>query len=202
MIKLYGKTQSRTFRVLWMLEEMGQDYDHVDLLPHDPELCAIHPAGKVPVLVDGDVIVTDSTAILHYLADRYDARFTHPAGSARRAGQDSLVFLLLDEFDSCLWTAARHSFILPADYRVREVKRSLRWEFDRSVASLCSRVTLTPFLMGDRLTIPDFILMHCLLWSRTAKFPLTHPALLEYIRVMEARPAFRRVCALSGKTQT
>jgi len=128
MIKLYGKTQSRTFRVLWMLEEMGQDYDHVDLLPHDPELCAIHPAGKVPVLVDGDVIVTDSTAILHYLADRYDARFTHPAGSARRAGQDSLVFLLLDEFDSCLWTAARHSFILPADYRVREVKRSLRWE--------------------------------------------------------------------------
>ncbi|MCY4260271.1 MAG: glutathione S-transferase [Rhodobacteraceae bacterium] len=197
-MKVYGKVQSRAFRVLWMLEEMGREYQHVDILPHDARLRAIYPAGKVPVLVDGDVVITDSTAILNYLADCYDSHYTHPTGSTERAFQESLMYMLLDEFDACLWAAARHSFILPEEYRVPDIKPSLKWEFGRSVQSLCSRAVFAPFLTGNHLTVPDFILMDCLVWCGKAGFPITHPVLLEYRDHMEIRPAFRRVSAMGA----
>ena len=50
-----------------------------------------------------------------------------------RARQDSVVHMLLDEFDAVLWTSARHSFILPEERRLPEIKDSLKWEFATSV---------------------------------------------------------------------
>ena len=82
---------------------------------------AFNPAGKVPVLVVDGEPITDSTAILHYLADRHRA-LTYPAGTLDRARQDSLTQFLLDEFDAALWVAARHSFILPEELRMPAIK--------------------------------------------------------------------------------
>ena len=69
---------SRSLRVLWMLEELGLDYE-LRRYPRDPktllappELRQVHPLGKAPVLQDGDLILAESGAILDYLVDRYD----------------------------------------------------------------------------------------------------------------------------------
>ena len=85
MYTVIGGVASRTFRVLWMLEELGADYEHRPASPHAEEVTAHSASGKIPVLLDGDAALTDSTAILTYLADKHGA-LTSPAGSLERAG--------------------------------------------------------------------------------------------------------------------
>ncbi len=194
MYRVIGTKGSRTMRVLWMLEELGQPFEHVAAPPRSDAVRALNPAGKVPVLVDRDLVLTDSTAILTFLADRHRA-LTHPAGTADRARQDGLTQLILDEFDAALWTAARHSFILPPEHRVPAVKDSLKWEFARSQAALVARWNEGPFLMGHAMTVPDIILCHCLDWALAAKFPVTEARLADYAAMMHGRPAFQRAAA-------
>lgn len=126
--RVIGGTKSRTLRVLWMLEEIGQPYTHVSSAPRSDDVKSFNPAGKIPVLVSDGVPITDSVAIMTFLADRHD-RLTFAPGTLDRAGQDSLTNCILDEFDAVLWTAARHSFVLPEDKRLPAIKDSLKWEF-------------------------------------------------------------------------
>jgi len=194
MYEVTGAIRSRTFRVLWMLEELGEPYKFNAAPPHSDAVLALNPAGKVPVLVTAGEVLTDSIAIIQYLADRH-ARFTARAGTIARAHQDGFTNFLLDEFDATLWMAARHSFILPAEKRLPEIKPSLRWEFARSQKTLVSRMPDGPFLMGEAMSVPDILLTHCLDWARGAKFPLTEPRLEAYLERMHTRPAFRRATA-------
>lgn len=188
---LIGALATRAARPAWMLEELGLPFEHVSVKPHAEDVTRHYPRGKVPVLlVDGEPI-TDSTAIIQYLADAH-GRFTAPAGTLARARQDAMTHCLLDEFDAILWTAARHSFILPEDQRVAGVKDSLKWEFARNQASFVQRMGDGPFVMGDAFTVPDIVLAHCLLWAKSAKFDITEPALAEYFQRLSARPAFQR----------
>lgn len=190
MYKVIGGVQSRAFRVLWMLEELGEPYERIDAKPRSPEVVALNPSGKIPVLVDGDAALTDSTAILTYLADKH-GKLTHAPGTIERARQDALTHTLLDEFDSVLWTAARHSFVLPEERRVPEVKDSLKWEFEASVERLADRFA-GPFLQGETMTVADILAVHCLNWAMGAKFPVENDTLAAYAKEMRARPAFKR----------
>jgi glutathione S-transferase len=73
MRKIYGWKRSRAMRCLWVLEEMGLEYEHIPLNPNlgetrTPEYLALNPAGKIPILVEGDFVLAESTAINAYLA--------------------------------------------------------------------------------------------------------------------------------------
>ncbi|NKX70891.1 glutathione S-transferase family protein [Rhodobacteraceae bacterium R_SAG1] len=193
MYTVIGKQLTRCYRVLWALEELGQEYDLNPALPQSPDVLALNPSGKVPILVEDGEAITDSTAIITYLADKH-GQLTAPAGTLARAKQDAVTHMLLDELDAVLWTAARHSFILPEDKRVPEVKDSLKWEFVRSLNRLEARMQ-GPYLMGEDFTIADIICTHCLNWAYSAKFPLENKALLEYSKRMRSRPAFQKVAA-------
>jgi len=195
MYIVIGGLRSRTFRVLWMLEEIGVPYEHYPAAPRSEDVTRYNPSGKIPVLLDGDTALTDSTAIMTYLADRHDA-LTYPAGTLDRARQDGLTHFILDEMDALLWTAARHGFILPEDKRVPAVKDSLKWEYERSLARLAEKLGDGPFLMGDKITLPDLLATHCANWAISAKFPEPTGALADYFEAMRARPAFQRVNAL------
>jgi glutathione S-transferase len=197
MYTVIGKANSRATRVLWMLEELGQSYEHIPAAPQSEGVVSFNPAGKVPVLIEDGTPITDSTAIIQYLADKHGA-LTFPAGSLDRARQDSLTQFLLDEFDSALWMAARHSFILPEELRQSAIKESLIWEFTNSQKTLVHRLGDGPFLMGAQMTVPDIILTHCGIWARVAKFPVTEARLGAYLERMTARPALARVLRAMG----
>lgn len=75
-MKLYEFGPTRSIRVRWTLQELGVDFEpiRVNLLAGEhrrPEFLKINPAGKIPVLVDGDLVLTESVAIVLYLADKY-----------------------------------------------------------------------------------------------------------------------------------
>lgn len=190
MYEVIGNVQSRAFRVIWMLEELGLPYTHLDVKPHSAEARAANPSGKVPALRVDQHCLTDSSAILTYLADKHGA-MTHPAGTIARAEQDALLHLVLDELDAVLWTAARHSFVLPEEQRVPDVKPSLNWEFQRNVQRLSERMQ-GPFLMGEVMTVPDIVATHCLNWAFAAKFPVEDAKLMAYAKAMRGRDAFKR----------
>lgn len=190
MYKVIGATNTRTMRVLWLLEELGQPYSHIPAAPQSAQARGYNPAGKVPALVDGSACITDSTAILTYLTDKHGA-FTQAAGTPARAQQDSLTHFLLDEFDALLWTSARHSFVLPEDMRLPAIKDSLKWEYARSLLRLADRLN-GPFLMGEQMTVPDILAVQCLSWGIAARFPPLSDQLAEYLAMMRARPAFLR----------
>jgi glutathione S-transferase len=189
-----GNIKSRALRVLWMLEEIGQPYSLQVEMPRSDAVRALNPLGKVPVLIVDDVPLTDSTAILTFLADRHGA-LTFPAGTIERARQDGRTNFVLDEMDAVLWTASRHSFVLPEEHRLPEIKTSLKWEFERSVRSFETLLGDGPFLMGETMTIADIIAAHCGGWAVTAKFPLESPVFRDYVERLRARPAFARALA-------
>ena len=197
MLHVIGSKRSRTLRVLWLLEELQLEYRHDPAMPHSEQVLARNPSGKIPVLVDCGTTVTDSTAIMTYLADRH-GRLTFPAGTVERARQDGYTGLLLDEFDACLWSAAKHSFVLPVEHRCREIKPVLRWEFGQAAARLAASMQEDRFLVGDKPTIPDIILAHCLLWARLAQMEHGQPALDTYLKQMCKRPSFS---AISGDSK-
>ncbi|SFD70297.1 glutathione S-transferase family protein [Roseivivax sediminis] len=189
-----GTRHSRAFRVLWMLEELGQDYAHVPAAPRAEEVTRVSPLGKLPVLLDGDQAIPDSAAILTYLADKHGA-LTYPAGTPERARQDAWTFRILDELDALLWTAARHSFVLPEGERVPEVKDSLKAEYARNLERMVPEIP-GPYLMGERMTVPDLLLVHCGGWAIAAKFPEPPAAFKAYAKGLRAREAYQRAAAL------
>ena len=91
MITVHHLNNSRSQRVLWLLEELGLDYDIVryqrdpKTLLAPPELKAVHPLGKSPVITEGEVTLAESGAIIEYLVENHgQGRLAPPPGSAER----------------------------------------------------------------------------------------------------------------------
>ena len=189
MYKVIGNTNTRTLRVLWAMNEIGLEYEHVQVNAQSVDAKKFNISGKVPTLEANGINIADSTAIVTYLADKYN-QLTFPAGTIERAQQDSFTQFILDELDSILWTAARHSFVLPKEMRVSELKDTLRWEFARSLKILESRMGSGPNVMGEEFTIPDIILTHIGGWARVAKFDIPDGKLRDYFRRQIKRPAY------------
>lgn len=188
MYTVYGTPRSRAIRVMWMLEELAEPYDLVPALPQSPEIKAVNPEGKVPALVVDGETLTDSVAIIQYLADRH-GRFTAPAGTIARAKQDGFTQFCVDEIEGALWTAGKHSFALPEALRVPQVKETARVEFDRAMATLERRLGGREFVTDLGFTVPDLLLGHCAGWAMAAKFALPGGVVGAYFDRIRARPA-------------
>ncbi|WP_147109541.1 glutathione S-transferase family protein [Tateyamaria sp. syn59] len=195
MYRVIGTVKSRAFRVLWMLEELGQSYELVEAGPRSDVARKFNPLGKIPALVDGDAVLTDSVAIMTYLADKHGG-LTAPAGTPERARQDAMTLWLIDEMDALLWTASKHAFVLPEKLRVPEVVPTLHKEFARNADALAGMLQQSgDFLMGDAITLPDLLAVHCLGWAFGAEFPPLPEPVKAYSKHLRARPAFRAAAA-------
>ena len=190
MYEVVGRVRSRGFRVLWALEEMGLPYRHVDVGPHSPEALSYHPSGKIPVMKDGDAVLSDSVAIMSYLSDKH-GKLGAPAGTVERARLDAMLHLLNEMLDAPLWMIARHTFILPEEKRSAEAVEVEKELVMKAMDKLGEGLT-GPFLMGDRFTIADILCVHCLNWAFGMGIPIENARLKAYAKEMRARPAFTK----------
>lgn len=195
MYKIIGFPRTRVMRVMWLLEELGEAYELDPALPRSETVTALNPSGKVPVLLDNDAPIIDSVAICTYLADKH-GKFTFPAGGLERARQDSFTQFGVDVLEGSLWTAGKHTFILPEELRVPAVKEACRYEFAKGLETLEERLGEGPYVMGDVFTIADIIIGHCSGWAVVAKFdlPKTGP-IYDYFKRLRDRPAFKAMQA-------
>ena len=197
MYTVIGSPQTRALRVIWMLEELGLAYEIDPLPPRDPKLAAINPAGKVPILKEGDDTITDSVAICQYLADKH-AALTFPAGTIARAHQDSFTQFCVDEIEGSLWQAAKHTFVLPKEMRIAEAKIGCKHDFDRALQSLDLRLGDKPNVMGDTFTVPDLLLGHCALWAKRMGWNVPEGRVADYFARALGRPAALKAIATRG----
>lgn len=139
-MKLYGFGNSRSFRVIWMFQELNVQFEYHKLNPNKGQLeeeffLKLNPSGKVPVLVDQELILTESAAIITYLGDKYVNHsgksdiYIPECGTLARANYNQWCFFALCEFEQPLWTMAKHQFSLPQKYQVPEILRTALYEF-------------------------------------------------------------------------
>lgn len=188
MYKVIGSPRSRSARIYWMLEELGQPYEIIPAKPHSPEVLALNPGGKIPILIDGDAVLTDSVAIVQYLADKHSA-CTFPAGTVNRAIQDSFTQFCVDEVEGALWTAAKQGIM--HDNCAPQIIEVCHKEFARAMETLSQRLGDKPYVMGETFTVPDLILGHCGGWAAMSKFPIPKDGpLYDYFKRLRERPAY------------
>ena len=191
MYKVIGSPKTRAIRVIWMLNELAEPFEVDPIAPRDTKLAAINPSLKVPILQDGSDYIIDSTAICQYLADKH-GKFTHKAGTIARGQQDSFTQFAVDDVESCLWIAAKHTFALPEEYRVPDVKRACHFDFGRAMKSLGERLGTRAYVMGDVFTVPDLLLGHCAGWAESMDWRIPEGNLTAYVARIRARPAFTK----------
>lgn len=197
MYQVIGNARSRSMRVFWMLEELGEDYEILNSAPRSKEIQAVNPSGKVPALIVDGTAILDSVAIMQFLADRH-GKLTFPAGTVERGIQDSFTQFACDEVDGSLWTLGKHSFVLPEEFRVPAVKDAARYEFSRAMKTLETRLGDNEFVMGDTFTVPDLLLGHCAGWAKGAKVELPEGKVGDYFKHVRSRPAFKRALLKSA----
>lgn len=197
-MKLYGYKNGRTLRALWTLEEIGAQYEYieVDLFGGEgrtPWFLGINPAGKVPVLDDAGFIITESAAICMHLADKHpDCHLMPPIGTPERTDCYKWISFILTELDAHLWTIAKHRFALPEKRRVPAVIETASWEFLSAAQVLANALADKPFIVGSSLTVADILAGHTLLWARGARLPLKAAFLEGYLEDLIQRDALRR----------
>jgi glutathione S-transferase len=193
MMKLYGFAPTRSIRALWALRELGAEFDFVsvDLRKgehHSPEFLKINPCGKVPVLVDGDLVLTESVAIVLYVAEKYAEKGLLPTDVRERAEVNRWLLFAATELEQPLWRIARHTALYPEDKRLPADVALARQDFQAMAGVLEAHMTGRQFLVGERVTVADFVAAYTLDWANEVHLLDTFPQLKAYMQRMYARP--------------
>jgi glutathione S-transferase len=194
----YYTVPSRGMVTHWMLEEIGVPFENrlLDFNKNEqktPEYLAINPMGRVPALVHGDVVVTETAAIVAYLADAFPAAnlSVAPDSADRGSFLRWLFFGPLTVETAVLWKA------------LGEVKSEVDYkpfaEVEEVAATLAEAVRGKEFIVADRFTAADVIIGSNIMWG-TQLMPVLPPLpeLIEYWDRLSQRPAFLRA---NGKDQ-
>ncbi len=192
-MKLYGFAGTRTQRALWGLKELDADFEFVsvNLLQGEhkrPEFLRLNPAGKVPVLVDGDLVIPESAAIVLYLADKYPEKALLPVDLAERAQVYRWVMFAVTELEQPLWRITRHTMLYPPEKRLPADIVLARDDFIAMAAILDTHLEGRRFIVGDTLTIADCVTAYLVDWANELKLIDGFPQLRAYLERLYARP--------------
>ncbi|NTX25850.1 glutathione S-transferase family protein [Burkholderia pyrrocinia] len=192
-MKLYGFAGTRSQRALWGLKELDADFEFVsvNLLAGEhkrPEFLRINPAGKVPVLVDGDRVIPESAAIVLYLADKYPEKALLPVDPAQRAQAYRWVMFAVTELEQPLWRITRHTFLYPPEKRSPADIELAREDFATMAAILDKHLEGRKFIVGDTLTVADCVTAYLIDWASECNLIEPFPQLRAYLERLYARP--------------
>lgn len=203
MILVHHLRVGRSIYTVWLLEELGLDYELkiYDRNPKTrrapPELRAAHPLGKSPVIEDEGVVLAESGAIATYLTDRYDPDFTlSPRSDDGAARAEWLEWLHYPEGSAVLPFMMKLLLAQEASATVIDgfASAEARLQLDHMAAKLGDGA----FILGDRFQAPDVGLAFVTGMAGRLGALGDHPTLAAYAERMTARPAFQRAMARTG----
>ena len=218
MVVVHHLNNSRSQRVLWLLEELGVAYEIVryerdaKTMLAPPSLLAIHPLGKSPVIVDGDVTMAESGAIIEYLVGKYgDGRLVPPVGTAQRlryaywlhyaegSAMTPLLFKLV--FDRIAtnptpWPISAISRRIAATVTNAFIAPNLKRHLDYIEAELGAHT----WFAGDQFTAADVQMSFPLEIAVTrAGLSASRPKSMAFLERIHARDAYKRALERGGK---
>lgn len=192
-VVLYHHPFSRAAGVLWSLEEVGVPYElkHIDIIKGEqksPEVVALNPMGKLPLLTDGDEVVTEAAAIALYLGDRYAYGRLAPKVDDPKRG-----------------TYLRWSFFSPSVIEPGASAKLGNWDakpgqvgwgsFDTMIAAMESAIAKGPFILGETFSMADVVFGGTLRFMTQFKMIERTAAFGAYLDRLAERPALKRADA-------
>jgi glutathione S-transferase len=198
MLKLHHAPNSRSGRILWLLEELQLPYElnrmdfHPKALKSD-EHRARHPLGRVPVLEDGDVLIYESGAIVEYIIAR------HTDGALKPTPESPLFPRYLQWFHYCegmimppINTIVVQTVLLPPERRSEEALGQAKRLLTNALTPLNAAMEGYDYVIGD-LSGVDFMIGHASFMSRRLGcMPEEMSQLHAYVNRLESRPAFMK----------
>jgi glutathione S-transferase len=186
MVKLYGFGATRSLRVLWAMQELDAEFEFVPVNLRAgehllPQFLQLNPAGKIPVLVDGEMVLTESAAIVLYLAEKYPNKGLLPIDLAQRAQVYRWVLFAMTELESALWRMSRHSFLYPIEKRSPADIALAREDFMTMAKVLEQHMIGRRFIVGDTFTTADCVAAYIVDWAADKRMLDDLPELSAYI---------------------
>lgn len=192
-MKLYGTPPTRATRVLWLLRELAIECEvvFVSLRRGDhrqPELLALNPAARVPFLVDGELVLTESVAICLYLAEKSPGAGLIPTDAAERAQMFRWMFFVVTEIEAALERMERHTSLYPEGTRSAAEVELARAECRSMLGLLETHMAGRAYLAGERVSVADMVTAYTLDWAYEAGLLSGSPVLAAYRERMYGRP--------------
>lgn len=196
-MRLYWAPRTRSFRIVWLLEEAGHPYERelIDIQngqQASPAFRAINPMMKVPALTDGDVAVAESAAICAYVADAVpDAGLAPPIGDPLRGRYLQWLAFSAGPLDAAITQKFTGIEIDPA---------AAGWgSFDRVIEVLVEALQAGPWVLGERFSAADILLGSDLNWGiNLFRLIESHPVLRDYVGRCTERPAWKRAADIDA----
>ncbi|MCV6611352.1 MAG: glutathione S-transferase family protein [Amphritea sp.] len=199
MIRVYGSLLSRARIVMAVLEQLELDYELVEVptlgpKSRSPEYRALNPTGKVPTLVDGDLVLWETQAILFYLARKYGENKLWVDDIATEADLYRWSLFVSNQIEAPaleMMLAVRLAKEDGADQAVIDKAASV---VQRHLPVLESHLQDHPYLAGNKLTVADFHGAAVLSWPKLAGFDYTpYPAIARWLTAVLGLPAQKAI---------
>jgi glutathione S-transferase len=202
MITVHHLNESRSQRILWLLEELGADYEikayardaTTRLAPDD--LRAVHPLGKSPVITDGDATVHESGAIIDYLIRRHGAGRLQPPVGAREY-EDYLQWLHYAE-GSAMLPLMLQMYVMRLGEAGGPLHGRIASEIDNHMSYLDQALAGRDYLMGQALTGADIQMSFVGEVARAFGLLPKYPNAEAWLDRLHARPAYKAAIARGG----
>ena len=198
-MKLYGTKVSRAMRSIWAAEEVGADYEWIPTSFREesktPEYLALNPNGRIPVLVDGDLVLFESMAINLYLAKTYGGKL-YPSDSHDEARVLQWTIWGQTELEPHLIPMLLHKSFLPEDQRDPAIVAKTEADIERPLAVLDAHLADREYLLGGDFSIADLNVAGTLATAHFAEFDFSkYENATRWMSRCTGRPSFARTQA-------
>lgn len=201
---LHHCRQARSFRVLWMLEELGLDYE-LRMWPFPPRVFApeylqVNPLGTIPLYIEGDARMTESSMICHWLATRHDSpKLRVDADEPGHAAYLNFVSYGEATLTFPLAIHLRYTQLEPPERRQAQAAEDYKRFFIGRLKLIEPVLEANVWLCGERFTAADISVGYALRLAGTLGLAAAfRPQVRAYLERLEARPAFRRAVEAEG----
>lgn len=202
MLKVYHAPNTRSIRVLWLLEELGVAYDKVtvEFTPaylQSAEHLAVHPLGKLPAIDDEGLILNESGAIVQYILAKHAGSHLEPKLGTPVYGT-YLQWLHFAEaaFMPPLSNYMQHTFRKPKEERVASVAADATAALNKVLDVLNTKLEGKDFICGSEFTAADVMLGYDLHLANLVRFNFEdRPNVKAYFERLKTRPAYQKALA-------
>jgi glutathione S-transferase len=199
-LTLWGVGTSRTMRPHWMMLELGLEYEFHAIGSRTGETMTdnflrLNPRHKIPVLQHGSFVLTESAAIIKYLSETFPNPEVVgiPETSKERAALNEWCYFIATELDAgSLYVMRRHIGLEHIYGSAPKAIEAARSYFMENAEAMAIRIAGSGrYLMGEKFSAADILLMTCLDWAVTERIPLSE-TLHEYRARVAVRPAYQK----------
>ena len=202
-LKIWGAETPRSFRPIWVAEELGLEYDHAPIQPRTgetqtAEYTTMNGKQKIPLLEEGGFKLTESVAICRYLIRNYpNDAIAVPQSKKELAREDEWIAYIYGELDeTALYVMRRHGELSAIYGEAPAVMKSCAGYLKRHLAVLEPHLSKHDYVTQIGFSLPDVLLMSCLDWAALYEIELPE-SVQAYRERIAQRPAYQKAMQIN-----